>query len=99
MGQPDADIDFRFKGTTYHLAALSPRGQQWLDATGLGPIVQTVGINRIRRNAIEAGLRTLVNGHDYKPGYALQERPADPDLECLAMQRVAARLFKPRTMG
>jgi hypothetical protein len=77
MGQPDADIDFRFEGTTYHLAALSPRGQQWLDATGLGPIVGTVGINRIRRNAIDVGLRTLVNGRDYKPGDALQERPAD----------------------
>jgi hypothetical protein len=81
MGQPDADIDFRFEGTTYHLAALSLRGQQWLDATGRGPIVRTIGIDRIRRNAINAGLRTLVNGRDYKPGYALQEQPADPDLE------------------
>jgi hypothetical protein len=88
MEQPTADIDFRFEGTSYHLAALSPRGQQWLDAEGLGSIVKTIGINKVRRKAIAAGLRTLISGHDYKPGYALQERPTDPDLIRIAMRLI-----------
>src|SRR4051812_40614066 len=80
MNQPDgADIYFRFEGTTYHLAALSPAGRKWLDAHCLGQIVQTVGINKIRRKAIDGGLQTLVNGRAYRRGYALQERPVDPD--------------------
>src|SRR4051794_39707331 len=91
-----ADIDFRFEGTTYHLAGLTAKGRNWLEAEGLAEIVATVGINKIRERAVHAGLETLVNGNAYKPGYRLQESRHDPYQNRMILLEIHKRMDERR---
>lgn len=84
------DIDIIFKGTTYQIVALSEHGWKWMADEDVGQIIPTVGINKLHRRMIDAGLSVLIGGQERKRGCALQERAESPDEQVASALRTAS---------